>query len=42
MISSKWLDFTGTGEACCSIVGSCSYGGAYEKLVTLEKFAVPL
>ena len=30
MFSSKWLDFTGNGEADCSIVGSCSYGGAEE------------
>ena len=30
MISSKWLDFRGTGEAGCSIVGTCSYGGAGE------------
>ena len=28
IISSKFLDFTGTGEAGCSVVGSCSYGGA--------------
>ena len=29
-ISSKWLDFTGTGEAGCSIVVSCLYGSAGE------------
>ena len=30
MISPKWLDFTGTGEAGSSIAGSCLYGGAGE------------
>ena len=30
LISSTWFDFSGTGEADCSIVGGCSYGGAGE------------
>ena len=42
MISSEWLDFTGTGVASCSILGSCSDGGTGEAGCTGEILCLTL